>query len=911
MTTIPSSVQQISSSCAKRRRIQYQNGSTKTKSSTTSWLLCILCFVLLIKESYQQQDEDGFSIRATDAATCYTNLFTSDSDGDGRVDNEEYVTFVKLQDTSGLLQSFSSFVELPIMLQSNFFTLSCFCRSQAGSASDCCVGDNAHISTNGTNPLDTPTEEQEQYLNLVCGLTDRAIDMTVAELSTPSPTIFPTIQPSVRPPVITSRPTDVPTTAVTTSPPTVAPTIITTGAPTSTPTANPNPTVSPSPTVTYEPVEVIVKTSYSILVANGTEEISYTNSLIAAMDIVAQNVATTLNVGNTRRKTKRRRQLLEDQEQQNQLQLRHRRLEILVTIPTEIDDIIDVGYTTNPQLVDGTFVRGPCPYDIGDPTTDICEEVTASIILELSSPQDNPVSAYGLFLAALDNALIMGDLNEAFLEVAPADTPVIIATGQPSQGGPPPTTDGPTVAPTGGGDERTSGLSVGAIAGIAAGAAALVLVFACAVAQQYEVNQKQQRAEIRKEKAEALRNKELQDPEAPLPDDYYDDEHDEGTKSDKEMAEIATAASTEPSSSQEARSGGPSQSNLGQQLHPEEEKQPEEDDTANLMMAPVPYISPTKSDNGLQGSQRIEILGSEDLMHHGSAANLPAENRSIGNISHESEGGWSENYTSSMGTMSDDEMLPELPSEDVKEDEKIENLGPNSPLSETPLGQMSTTEARFEDLEHAIVAGDWAAVGATAAALAAMQDTQSKSTDFSSSSAGISALSSLRSHSQKNSGDADKAAKIDQLIEQGDWEGIVSAAAQFEAEASGAPNVYNISSNASSASGGSGIMVHEDGSDDETETTQGGYSESVQSNDTGFTGSQKRSKEELREEVKRLVEMVVPEEVDHVDEMLDQFAGRETELIDTLATMQERAAAQAKSGKEGGKSLAKGKFPMS
>jgi hypothetical protein len=106
-------------------------------------------------------------------------------------------------------------------------------------------------------------------------------------------------------------------------------------------------------------------------------------------------------------------------------------------------------------------------------------------------------------------------------------------------------------------------------------------------------------------------------------------------------------------------------------------------------------------------------------------------------------------------------------------------------------------------------------------------------------------------------------------------------------------------------------MVHEDGSDDETETTQGGYSESVQSNDTGFTGSQKRSKEELREEVKRLVEMVVPEEVDHVDEMLEQFAGRETELIDTLATMQERAAAQAKSGKEGGKSLAKGKFPIS
>lgn len=48
----------------------------------------------------------------------------------------------------------------------------------------------------------------------------------------------------------------------------------------------------------------------------------------------------------------------------------------------------------------------------------------------------------------------------------------------------------------------------------------------------------------------------------------------------------------------------------------------------------------------------------------------------------------------------------------------------------------------------------------------------------------------------------------------------------------------------------------------------------------------------LRKEVEALVRHVVPEEMENVDEMMMQFAGREEELIETLRNMQERAIAQ-------------------
>jgi len=666
----------------------------------------------------------------------------------------------------------------------------------------------------------------------------------------------------------------------------------------------------------------------------------YEPDLIAAMDIVAQQVGDEVNEFSKSRGTRQRqRQVLVSsvEQQRHQQQQRSRRLELLVDIPTAIDEIVNVGFTASPQWINGTFLRGPCPVELKGSPTDVCGEVTASISVQLTSPDDSPVMVYGWYVAAMDRAILMGDLGTAYLQVAGPDTPVSIASGRPSEGG-----VVPTEAPTDSGTEEEEGsstaVSPGAIAGIAAGGFVLVLLVGYAITRQStnEQKAKQKKQELRKSKAEAARNANTEgDPEAALPYLDYDSDDAGAVESERKLNE--TLKSNQPGSQRSTvredqkknavvsttpslvdRTADPAHSNnLNQQTRSaqEEEKQPEEDlilasedDTAKLMMAAVPYISPTKQENDQQNpSRKIEILGSEDISNSG-IAYIPTESRSTGNISHESEGGWSErDYTSSMGTMSDDEMLPEISVDEDEEEEQqhaqVVSMGPDSPLSKDSPGPVASAESKFEALESAIVSGDWAAVGATAAALASMQDTQSKS-DVSRSTTGFS--SSLRSDSLKNSVDVDKAAQLDQLIEQGDWEAIILAAARFEAEATGATNIYNISAASTVEGTEDDFMVHEDNDSDD----EAGYSESNHSSrsESAPANGDRNSQEKLRAEIRSLVELVVPEEVDHVDEMLQQFAGREDELVDTLVTMQERA--EARKASKGAQSLAKGKILM-
>ena len=48
-----------------------------------------------------------------------------------------------------------------------------------------------------------------------------------------------------------------------------------------------------------------------------------------------------------------------------------------------------------------------------------------------------------------------------------------------------------------------------------------------------------------------------------------------------------------------------------------------------------------------------------------------------------------------------------------------------------------------------------------------------------------------------------------------------------------------------------------------------------------------------RKEVERLVSLVVPDEVENVDVMMEQFLGREEELISTLTSMAEQGGADS------------------
>ena len=176
--------------------------------------------------------------------------------------------------------------------------------------------------------------------------------------------------------------------------------------------------------------------------------------------------------------------------------------------------------------------------------------------------------------------------------------------------------------------------------------------------------------------------------------------------------------------------------------------------------------------------------------------------------------------------------------------------------------------ATRDDLDTAIESGDWAAVGATAALLASASDSASHA-------------SSHRSRSTKSSVsslDAARAAELDQLVDAGDWEGVVLTAAKFEAE--------------SSTKSGSGSAEPSSGSrsDSRSVGTSSAYTQSTAG--VSESASKVARREEIRTEVEALVRRVVPDEIDNVDEMMKQFRGREEELVETLRTMQERSVAQ-------------------
>lgn len=191
-----------------------------------------------------------------------------------------------------------------------------------------------------------------------------------------------------------------------------------------------------------------------------------------------------------------------------------------------------------------------------------------------------------------------------------------------------------------------------------------------------------------------------------------------------------------------------------------------------------------------------------------------------------------------------------------------------------------------DQLDSFIEAGDWAAVGATAALLAAASDSQSASTAPSKRSRGSHGAVSL---------EAQRAAELDHLVDAGDWEGVVLAAARFEAaettvysRGSRTASSADSTGSASGASRTAGSGTIESGTVDTPSDSETASHSMSRSDDP----SRARQRKEIRSEVEALVRRVVPEEIDNVDEMMNQFKGREEELVETLRTMQERAIAQ-------------------
>ncbi len=201
-------------------------------------------------------------------------------------------------------------------------------------------------------------------------------------------------------------------------------------------------------------------------------------------------------------------------------------------------------------------------------------------------------------------------------------------------------------------------------------------------------------------------------------------------------------------------------------------------------------------------------------------------------------------------------------------------------IDEPSDSEPMNSNSQMDELDVAIEAGDWGHVGALAAVLAAegsiMPSQGIKSPRSITSGDGASSRS--RGTSTNQSMDQARAAEIDKLVEAGDWQGVVLAAARFEADQTMDGESHSATSaSRSSRWSGSGRSS--------ASGTQRSFGTTHSSHEAG------RSQAEIRAEVEALVRRVVPEEADNVDEMLNQFKGREEELVETLRRMQERAIA--------------------
>jgi len=289
----------------------------------------------------------------------------------------------------------------------------------------------------------------------------------------------------------------------------------------------------------------------------------------------------------------------------------------------------------------------------------------------------------------------------------------------------------------------------------------------------------------------------------------------------------------------------------------------------------------------------------------------------------------------------------------VDEGGSEEDSASTSDDSDSPVGR-GDVAPMAQDLDRAIEAGDWAAVGATAAILASDSERDDESASAT-RSAGLSTKSGsvLSSAASASTGteytdesglDAARAAEIDQLVETGNWDGVVAVAARYADDASmtsgarkpswtgddehhsdasasvesarsivtgttkgsnrssaegsrGSTRLSGEGSSSKSPRGSSGVTPPEDdmgthaSSITSSYVSRSGISSSMVSN-TSSVSNEKQQMNMYRAEVEALVRRVVPDEIDNIDDIMVQFSGREEELIETLKAMQEKSIAQ-------------------
>mmetsp|Transcript_26188 Transcript_26188/g.71855 ORF Transcript_26188/g.71855 Transcript_26188/m.71855 type:complete len:1481 (-) Transcript_26188:73-4515(-) len=156
---------------------------------------------------------------------------------------------------------------------------------------------------------------------------------------------------------------------------------------------------------------------------------------------------------------------------------------------------------------------------------------------------------------------------------------------------------------------------------------------------------------------------------------------------------------------------------------------------------------------------------------------------------------------------------------------------------------------------------------------------------FSLSSADYSEHSTSLSDARMSSDLKLKNDDMDAAIDKGDWDAVVQATKSF--------GKSDIDSRGGSNTKGLGKVNVESEDEDDDDSYSDSYSGSGGSASSVTTTSEIREKRaEYRAQVEELVRIVLPDETEKVDAMMDQFKGREAELVSTLQTMEERSGNQ-------------------
>ena len=503
-----------------------------------------------------------------------------------------------------------------------------------------------------------------------------------------------------------------------------------------------------------------------------------------------------------------------------------------------------------------------CP-DWFDPSVR-CEDVGASIGLFLvkeDGDDDSDIADVDLaelkseYESALENAILNGELQDA-LDVAAPDSVVYIVDS---------TLNPPDGVESGDPEPEDEGLSAGAVAGLSVvGAIGLIALVSVLFVRR---GRNQGQSEYLKQQDEKV--------------DLEDLDGDDGN----------TALATGPTRGVPGEVGGASRSMAR--------------GSTNAAEGVVLMMTTSETDAENEGTLGAAPPGSTaEERYSKSKIYVPPGLPTAGedSSSHAGSSGWSsQGGTSTLDSSAEADSSASASTSEHRT--SLAALGAASALAVNTSGDDDgNIHMTYSELDQAIQKGDWAAVGVTAALLA------SQSFDSRSAAGTPKSQNSNMSASINPS----RAAELDRLVEAGDWEGVVAAAAKYDAQETmltgasgsrgGSASGNDSDSQRSRGSTGSPSGAST-GSGAGTSTFSGGSGTMFSGSRSAFTssagtttseGASSRAKqlEDIRAEVEELVRHVVPEEKDNIDEMLLQFRGREEELVETLRSMKERSVAQ-------------------